>query len=50
VRATLRLVWVLPALVLVGVFVYLPLVQNLQFSTLKWEIYSGRQEYVGLDN
>jgi raffinose/stachyose/melibiose transport system permease protein len=50
VRATLRLVWVLPALVLVGVFVYLPLVQNLQFSTLKWDIYSGSQEYVGLDN
>ncbi|MFI9835498.1 carbohydrate ABC transporter permease [Nonomuraea sp. NPDC051941] len=49
-RATLRLVWVLPALVLVGVFVYLPLVQNLQFSTLKWDIYSGSQEYVGLDN
>ncbi|MFF4617848.1 carbohydrate ABC transporter permease [Nonomuraea jabiensis] len=49
-RATLRLVWVLPALVLVGVFVYLPLVQNLQFSTLKWDIYRGSQEYVGLDN
>ncbi|WP_431910750.1 carbohydrate ABC transporter permease [Nonomuraea jabiensis] len=49
-RATLRLVWVLPALVLVGVFVYLPLVQNLQFSMLKWDIYSGSQEYVGLDN
>jgi raffinose/stachyose/melibiose transport system permease protein len=54
VRATLRrtlgLAWVVPALVLVGVFVYLPLVQNLQFSTLKWDIYSGSQEYVGLDN
>jgi raffinose/stachyose/melibiose transport system permease protein len=54
VRATLRrtlgLAWVVPALVLVGVFVYLPLVQNLQFSTLKWDIYSGSQEYVGLGN
>ncbi|MEU6730944.1 sugar ABC transporter permease [Nonomuraea wenchangensis] len=49
-RRTLGLAWVVPALVLVGVFVYLPLVQNLQFSTLKWDIYSGRQEYVGLDN
>jgi raffinose/stachyose/melibiose transport system permease protein len=36
--------------VLVGVFVYLPLVQNLQFSTLKWDIYSGSTEYVGLGN
>ncbi|MGR6917857.1 carbohydrate ABC transporter permease [[Actinomadura] parvosata] len=49
-RRTLGLAWVVPALVLVGVFVYLPLVQNLQFSTLKWDIYSGSQEYVGLDN
>ncbi|MFD1932846.1 carbohydrate ABC transporter permease [Nonomuraea mangrovi] len=44
------LAWVVPALVLVGVFVYLPLVQNVGFSTLKWDIYSGSQEYVGLDN
>jgi raffinose/stachyose/melibiose transport system permease protein len=44
------LMWVIPALVLVGVFVYLPLVQNFGFSTLKWDIYSGSQEYVGLDN
>ncbi|MBB5962494.1 sugar ABC transporter permease [Planomonospora venezuelensis] len=50
VRRTLGLAWVLPALVLVGVFVYLPLVQNFQFSTLEWDIYSGSQEYVGLDN
>lgn len=49
-RRTLGLAWVVPALVLVGVFVYLPLVQNLQFSTLKWDIYSGSQEYVGFDN
>ncbi|MBG0832663.1 sugar ABC transporter permease [Planomonospora sp. ID67723] len=50
VRRTLGLAWVVPALVLVGVFVYLPLVQNLQFSTLEWDIYSGSQEYIGLDN
>ncbi|MEV4803950.1 sugar ABC transporter permease [Nonomuraea sp. NPDC049421] len=49
-RRTLGLAWILPALVLVAVFVYLPLVQNLQFSTLKWDIYSGEQEYVGLAN
>jgi raffinose/stachyose/melibiose transport system permease protein len=50
VQRTLGLAWVVPALVLVGVFVYLPLVQNLRFSTLEWDIYSGSQEYIGLDN
>ncbi|WP_308250097.1 carbohydrate ABC transporter permease [Sphaerisporangium fuscum] len=49
-RRALGFAWVLPALVLVGVFVYLPLVQNFGFSTLKWDIYSGSQEYVGLAN
>ncbi|MDP9863814.1 MULTISPECIES: carbohydrate ABC transporter permease [Streptosporangium] len=46
----LGLAWVIPALALVGVFVYLPLVQNFGFSTLKWDIYSGSQEYIGLEN
>ncbi|MEV0586721.1 sugar ABC transporter permease [Nonomuraea sp. NPDC050310] len=50
VQRTLGLAWVVPALVLVGVFVYLPLVQNFGFSALKWDIYSGDQEFVGLDN
>ncbi|GAT71290.1 sugar ABC transporter permease [Planomonospora sp. ID91781] len=50
VRRTLGFAWVVPALVLVGVFVYLPLAQNLWFSTLEWDIYSGSREYIGLDN
>ncbi len=49
-RRALGLAWVIPALVLLGVFVYLPLVQNFGFSTLTWDIYSGSQEYVGLEN
>ncbi|MFJ8665224.1 carbohydrate ABC transporter permease [Streptomyces sp. NPDC093600] len=49
-RRALGLAWVVPALVLLGVFVYLPLVQNVGFSTLTWDIYSGDQEYVGLEN
>ncbi|MBM7169568.1 sugar ABC transporter permease [Streptomyces sp. G44] len=49
-RRALGLAWVLPALVVLGVFVYLPLVQNFGFSTLTWDIYSGEQEYVGLEN
>ena len=44
------LAWVLPAVVLLAVFVYLPLVQNLGFSTLKWDIFSGTQEFVGAAN
>ncbi|MFS0852695.1 carbohydrate ABC transporter permease [Microbacterium sp. 179-I 3D4 NHS] len=44
------LAWVLPALVVLAVFVYLPLVQNLAFSTQEWDIYSGVSEFVGLEN
>jgi raffinose/stachyose/melibiose transport system permease protein len=44
------LLWVLPAALLLCVFAYLPLVQNLGFSMLKWDIYSGRQTFVGADN
>ncbi|GLX04084.1 sugar ABC transporter permease [Microbispora sp. NBRC 16548] len=49
-KRALGLAWVVPALVLVGVFVYFPLAENLGFSTLKWDIYSGSQEYVGFAN
>ncbi|MFP3802241.1 carbohydrate ABC transporter permease, partial [Paraburkholderia sp. SIMBA_027] len=45
-----NLIWVLPACLLLGAFAYLPLVQNLGFSFLKWDIYSGRQTFVGADN
>ncbi len=46
----LGLAWVLPALVVLAVFVYLPLVQNFVFSTQEWDIYSGASESVGLEN
>ena len=45
-----NLVWVAPAVLLLSIFAYVPLVQNLGFSTLKWDIYSGRQTFVGFDN
>ncbi|GHC99592.1 carbohydrate ABC transporter permease [Zhihengliuella salsuginis] len=35
---------------LLAVFVYLPLAQNLAFSTQEWDIYSGTSEFVGLEN
>ncbi|WP_430647468.1 carbohydrate ABC transporter permease [Agromyces sp. GXS1127] len=46
----LGLAWILPAVVVLAVFVYLPLVQNLGFSTLEWDIYSGNQEFIGAEN
>lgn len=45
-----NLVWVFPAVALLSAFAYLPLAQNLGFSFLKWDIYSGRQTFVGTDN
>ncbi|PPF64036.1 ABC transporter permease [Clavibacter michiganensis] len=50
VKKALGFAWVLPALVLLGAFVYLPLVQNFGFSLQKWDIYSGTSEFVGLKN
>ncbi|WP_323959620.1 ABC transporter permease subunit [Arthrobacter sp. JZ12] len=49
-RKVLGFTWVLPALLTLGVFVYLPLVQNFGFSFLEWDIYSGSQTFVGGDN
>lgn len=50
IRRLAGLAWILPALVVLAVFVYLPLVQNLGFSTMEWDIYSGSQEFIGADN
>ncbi|MDQ0893557.1 carbohydrate ABC transporter permease [Agromyces ramosus] len=49
-RRLLALGWILPAVVVLAVFVYLPLAQNLGFSTLEWDIYSGSQEFIGAEN
>lgn len=49
-RRLFGLAWVLPAVVVLAVFVYLPLAQNLGFSTLEWDIYSGSQEFIGTEN
>lgn len=49
-RRALGLAWVVPALVVLAVFVYLPLVQNFGFSTLTWDIYTGDHTFVGLGN
>lgn len=44
------LLWLAPAILILIAFVYVPLVQNFGFATLKWDIYSGTQEFVGTRN
>jgi raffinose/stachyose/melibiose transport system permease protein len=47
-RAPLHnLVWLIPALAILALFVYWPLLQDIFFSFLKWNIYSGEQTFVG---
>ncbi|HEX3003103.1 MAG TPA: sugar ABC transporter permease [Angustibacter sp.] len=43
-------IWVLPALVLLLVFVYYPIVENLRLSLFSWNAFSAHPTFVGLDN
>lgn len=45
-----NLVWLVPAVAVLAVFVYWPLLQNVFFSFLRWNIYSGEQTFVGGGN
>src|SRR4051812_39910028 len=42
--------WVLPALGLVLVFVYYPIVENVRLSFFHWSAFSPRPRFIGLDN
>lgn len=42
--------WVLPALALLLVFVYYPIVENLRLSLYSWSAFSAQPTFVGLDN
>ena len=44
------LAWVLPAMVLLLVFVYYPIVDNLRLSLFSWNAFSVRPTFVGFDN
>ena len=44
------LVWVAPALLAMGAFVYYPLLLNFRYSVQKTNIFTGQQRFVGLDN
>lgn len=43
-------VWVLPAVVLLVVFVYYPIVENIRLSFFSWSAFSTHPAFVGLDN
>ena len=43
-------VWVLPAVALLVVFVYYPIVENIRLSFYSWSAFSGAPAFVGLDN
>jgi raffinose/stachyose/melibiose transport system permease protein len=42
--------WVLPAVVLLLVFVYYPVVENVRLSFFSWDAFSPDPEFVGLEN
>lgn len=42
--------FILPGLVLLLLFVYYPIVQNLRYSVLKWDLFSGSKEFAGFKN
>lgn len=44
------LLWVAPAVLLLVVFVYYPVVENLRLSLYRWGPFSPREVFVGLDN
>ena len=44
------LVWVLPAVLLLAVFVYFPIFDSLRLSLYEWDAFNPRPDFVGLSN
>jgi raffinose/stachyose/melibiose transport system permease protein len=44
------LLWVAPAVVLLVVFVYYPVIDNVRLSLFRWNAFSPSETWVGLDN
>lgn len=42
--------YMLPALLLLGFFVFFPIIKNIQYSTLKWDLFKGTRRFIGLQN
>lgn len=49
-RTVTSVLYVLPALALIGLFVYYPLVANVTFGFFRFSAGNGEMEFVGLDN
>jgi len=43
-------IWLLPAVVLLGMFVYYPIVENFRLSAYSWNAFTPTATFVGLDN
>ena len=43
-------IWIVPGLALVGVFVYLPLIQNIYLSFFDWSVFKPVPAFVGIAN
>jgi raffinose/stachyose/melibiose transport system permease protein len=48
--AARNVLWIVPAFVLVAVFVYYPIVSNFYLSTFKWSAFAPTPVFVGLEN
>lgn len=44
------MLWVVPGLLLVGVFVYFPLIQNIWLSFFNWSVFQPTPVFVGISN
>jgi raffinose/stachyose/melibiose transport system permease protein len=50
VRRTVGYLWILPALLLLLIFVYYPIVENFRLSVYKWNAFQPEPKFVGLNN
>ncbi len=49
-RAAVPYLYLAPALIVIAVFIFAPLVQSVQISFYQWNLLAPKQTYVGLDN
>ncbi len=49
-RSTTPYLFLLPAVVVMSIFVYLPIIQNFYFSLFRWSAMSPKWKFIGLDN
>src|SRR5215216_5328356 len=49
-RKWVPVLYLLPALAIMGMFIYYPVARNLGYSFTDWKLISNTKEWVGLDN